>query len=575
MAQNWFAQNAPDRTQAQPQVASKTNWFDANKPSVESMSQAPVNANSATSTPPSFLSRAKDYMVSMLPKAGDIPAAAGAAIGTAASMEFPPAIPFAAGAGAAIGERVHQLYQRFSGSEDYPKTATDALTRMAGQGLTYGASEAIPGLAQTHAANPGAVGSSISKAFVRSPETLMTRALGSSDASLQDRMPTIRGQLKEAEKVTGPINNVRKLKSAADRQFRVNSTQYRTEIIDPQRDVVVPNSRALDQMAQIDAIPPGIPEEERAAITSEIQSQGNKDFTIGELDQLRSDLGKGQTPRYNKKLSGQLQEDPTSKTISTARDKFVRNMFYDSLDRYGLGGSDAARELNNRIGAMIHIQDAVKPRINPSVAEQRPLVERGIRATVRATGDVASLGQLERFQNSLSNKTINSDIATAMKRWKGGESKPVTISLKPSAPVVPRDPYQSGSGYQPQGAPPVPEGLGTGPEDPLMRDPYTNKVRGPANPNLPVRVQGRQMPAYSSGDIRSETPPEVTTGSPLNKDQGGGISTPAGGKSVKPSGKSSAKLINVELDDLTGQPKYWVYMDPLTGKPFRSTVKLK
>lgn len=124
-----------------------------------------------------------------------------------------------------------------------------------------------------------------------------------------------------------------------------------------------------------------------------------------------------------------------------------------------------------------------------------------------------------------------------------------------------------------------PETLSNGREEEIIVDPYTGRARGYSNPNLPVRVQGREMPAYTGGDTNLESKTTVTAGEKLNKDLGGGISTvDIGGKSypkVPTSGPAKGMtLSHVEEDPLTGKPSTYIYTDA-TGRKLRFSLPQK
>src|SRR5262245_10252536 len=111
-----------------------------------------------------------------------------------------------------------------------------------------------------------------------------------------------------------------------------------------------------------------------------------------------------------------------------------------------------------------------------------------------------------------------------------------------------------------------------------MGAPRTSKVTGEQAPTAPATREirtgrlipertgapyaGRQgFPLEEQEYIPSPSELRVTTGRPLSKDVGGGISVPEGGKSVR-LGKMKMTFLGTIPDPLTGKPAKWVYQDP-------------
>jgi hypothetical protein len=263
----------------------------------------------------------------------------------------------------------------------------------------------------------------------RSSETLATRGLGPSDKTFQQHLPIALSELKEAEKVLGPAKNVPQFLRATKRQFGVNSAGI-DEIVAPQRNIVTPLTvgRRL-RGAQLAAIPKDIKPAARDRLVNDIIERTPLRPKIGWLNQIRSETAATQSPFYGKDLSGQLTMEAGQRAVDIARGRASRELFYESLDKYGYGGGDAARTLNSRNGALIHFEDALRANANKSVATREPLPAR----VAYRVGQAMRPGKtLEGFAKG-ENRTVDQDLVTALRRW---DKTPDPVSTKIEPPVT-------------------------------------------------------------------------------------------------------------------------------------------
>lgn len=134
-------------------------------------------------------------------------------------------------------------------------------------------------------------------------------------------------------------------------------------------------------------------------------------------------------------------------------------------------------------------------------------------------------------------------------------------------------PYESG--YQPsQGADAIaPHGfLNNAVQPEVIMDPYTGKVRGYANRNLPVRVQGIPLPSGPTADTNLRSIVTATTGERPATTRGYPAGTPGAGSVV---GKGASLVLSHVEPGITGvRAPVYVYTELGSGKMIRSSVPL-
>lgn len=393
-------------------------------------------------------------LTDVLPTWHDVPAGIGAAVGTAlGSPGGPPGMILGAGAGASAGESIYQLGQHLFGSPEAPKTTEEALSRQIPP-LMMGPLEGVPFLARYAAEHPGmpALRRTLVNQFgplKRSSQTLLTRGLNPSDKFFQEHIEQGLSELKDAERTMGPIRNVKKAQAGLDRQSQTYNTQIKEQIVNPQASVTVPGSRDAMVQAQVEAIPEDVRLHDIGKYNRLVEKIGQRagDYTIGELNTLRSELGNRDSLYYGKDLSGQLTMDASDRAIEIARGNAARRLFYHSLDNApgALGGGEAAAEINSRIGSIIHMKDALLPNVNPSVAQVQPVGAR----VLHKVGQLSSPAGLRQIAKG-TKRTVDQDLALAVNRWRG-LPEPVKINLEPRVTGI--------AGTQ-EGLPFVPENIG-------------------------------------------------------------------------------------------------------------------
>lgn len=237
-----------------------------------------------------------------------------------------------------------------------------------------------------------------------SPETLTTKALNPSDKFFQKHVGPGLAELKAAQADLGkPITNP----ETAQAGLNLRTTKYNKDIakiVGEQNTVVVPGSGAEMARQQIAKIPADLKNNpvEYEKVVNRINAYHPHDFTIGELNTLRSELGNTQSAYYGKDLSGALTMDAGMRATEIARGRTARALFYKGLDSYGLGGGSEAAAINSRIGSMIHWQDALQDSLNESVKQREPLLSRA--------------GQ--KIRHPLTTTGLDNQLATAIERWK-------------------------------------------------------------------------------------------------------------------------------------------------------------
>lgn len=179
------------------------------------------------------------------------------------------------------------------------------------------------------------------------------------------------------------------------------------DLVKPQETVKVPGSGTLMRQQQIDAIPDDIKHNptEYQKVVDKVSAYHPEDYTIGELNKLRSELGATQSSFYGKDTSGALTMDAGTRAIDIARGNSARSMFYHAMDNYGLGGGVEAAETNSRIGSIIHMKDALEAKMNTSMAEKGSNLQTNVVRPFRRTVMRAEL------------KGVDEHLDAAVKAW--------------------------------------------------------------------------------------------------------------------------------------------------------------
>lgn len=344
-------------------------------------------------------------------------------IGGALTPEFGGAGAFPGGL---IGEGLYQLHQELTGSPNRPQTSNEAAWRYGWAGAPILGAQVgeqyIPQLA-ARTAQIGSVKEGLQQFFQRTPQSIMTESFGMSDPTFQSHIEGGLDELKQGASAMG--RNIQTVeggrKALGIQRNRINAMI--SQIVNPQRNMIVPGSYQALVDSQMAAIPTDIkPKAYDALVASIKETNGGKDLTIGQLNSMRSDLSATQSSFYGKDPSGQLTMDAGQRAVDIARGNTSRQLFYDSLDQHGLGGGQAARQLNGRIGDIIHTDDALFAAQNKSIAQQK--------------SPAGEMYQAVKQYFRPSKRTVDQALSTAVGRWRG-MPKPVSIGIeKPVSTLI-------------------------------------------------------------------------------------------------------------------------------------------
>jgi hypothetical protein len=233
-------------------------------------------------------------------------------------------------------------------------------------------------------------------------------------------------ELKAGELKTGkPVKDIDTARGAAQAQFRDELMPARRNIIDPQAIVEVSGSRDVLIRAKIDAIPadirPGSPEYK--ALVEKARSSIPKDLNLGELEKMNSSLNQQTRTFHQSKLSVALsKEESASGAMDIAAERATRQLMEQGMEKQGLGGNAALKQINKRIGALIKIEDGI------DTVEKQARLESNMpwlhlyripspwHPSIYRSGEVP----------------INTRIARAMKNWEG-TNPPIPSGLRSTA----------------------------------------------------------------------------------------------------------------------------------------------
>jgi hypothetical protein len=235
-------------------------------------------------------------------------------------------------------------------------------------------------------------------------QTLITKGLSPTDKNFQSYVDAGLSELKAAQKEVGTIKDVPTAQRGLDGRWKTYDADIK-EMVKPREHQVVPGSAQNMIDRQIAAIPDDWKlhnPTDYNKLVEQLKNAHPHDYTIGELNQVRSDLGKANSAYYGKDIQGQLTMDVGSKAVQMARETAARDLFYKGMDQFGEGAP--VRELNSRVGAILHLQDELWDNLNKSVAERRPFVSRTITRPIK-TSMGAEL------------KGVDEHLGAAVKRW--------------------------------------------------------------------------------------------------------------------------------------------------------------
>lgn len=249
------------------------------------------------------------------------------------------------------------------------------------------------------------------------PQTLITKALNPSDINFQRHVDTGLSELKAGQRELGrPIKGVEDSLAGLALQRTKNSKGV-DSLVKPQATMTYPGSAKIMADKQVAAIPETFrlhDPEGYALEVKRIRSAHPDDYKLGELNSIRSEAGSQKTPFYSKNTSGQLTAEAGNQATDIARGTTARALLYKGMDEYGLGGGAEAAELNRRIGAGIHLEDALKKNRNASVKEMKPTISKA----------------LDRIKNPLSTTGVDDQLALAVQRWRR-LPEPVSTKIEP------------------------------------------------------------------------------------------------------------------------------------------------
>lgn len=272
-------------------------------------------------------------------------------------------------------------------------------------------------------------------------------------------------QLKAGEaKIGKPVKDIDSALEAEKAQFEQELMPARRKIIDPQKGVTIPGSRRQLIKAKVEAIPadirPGTPEYVR--LVNDIKESIPVDLTLGELEDITTSLNQQNRGYHQAKLSSALSKmENANGAMNVAAEIAARQIMQDGMEKLGLGGADALREINQRIGALIRIRDAIFS------AEKTARTE-------------AALPRFRRLTKRGS--TVNEGIAAAMRDWKT-KSGPIDVKMRAPAPPSRQLAASNTNGIPIEGTAPDPSSVkGTG----VPKGQFYTKLLGPAK----TRIEG-------------------------------------------------------------------------------------
>lgn len=246
------------------------------------------------------------------------------------------------------------------------------------------------------------------------PEPVITflRALGTSDPTAREWIPKLMDELNKA----GNVKTVDDARVAIKKRMDVYNPAVE-KILEPQKDVVVPGSRAEHLQARIEAIPERIRLDDPAkyqAMVKDAQNSVGKgsDYTIGELDNLRKSYER--SVKHNQSISASMTADESTAAMDRASERFIIGKFYDSLQ--DVPGGASVQGIKSQIGAMLKGEEALSKRANRAAIQSGQALPAKI---VEGAGHMMRPGKYAENFGSGVTSMINSDLASSLRRWSG------------------------------------------------------------------------------------------------------------------------------------------------------------
>lgn len=421
-------------------------------------------------------------------------------------------------------------------------------------------------IAESVKAAPHTASDMLSDKFKPTPEITALRASRSAKPEIQAAIPKVLDELGQWSDESGqPVRTVKETRAGIDGRMKVYN-QISDAIAAPHNDATVPGSRARMAKAKIEAIPEDIrldkPRQYQNLVKSIQDAENLPDYTIGELNDLRKSLNdKNNAAGKNRSLA--MKAEHSTNAIEQAAGKIARNEFYDALEKVS-GQGEVVRELKARTGAMIEYDNALRPLENQSILESgKSLTQKGVELAGKAMTPGSTLKHFGE------NATINSDIASAVRRWKrrpaGVLKAPVgrrlaltagsgEFSIDPSAAPAyghpnPANMLRSKSSAEPMGIPQPYEDVT--PAKPKML---------PSAPDTTTHVKAKPIPREARTTVKATVKPSAWEMPPkavgvLEQYLQGRKKLGEGGSSSQNSiGSSAAELLRERIDPKYGVP---------------------
>lgn len=264
-------------------------------------------------------------------------------------------------AGGAAQQGAEKGLESLGVSPDYAEPAGDAMGLVAGGVAAKYGPEAISGAAN---------GIQQTLSPTRDPVDLMTRALKpkSTNVGFRDSLARSMPELKAVEPQLGPIESNEQLLDAIPVAKQHVRAQF-NQMLGPQA------QRGVDGSPIADAIRETIPDQlilENPAHADAIAAKADvyrQPFTVEQLDDFLKTTNAQLESYYNKYPTSQrkaLAGDPEVAALE-AKAKATRDVLYGALDDPGQGA--AARELNQRYGALLNLEGEANRRLNVALRQ--------------------------------------------------------------------------------------------------------------------------------------------------------------------------------------------------------------
>lgn len=239
-------------------------------------------------------------------------------------------------------------------------------------------------------------------------------------------------ELKDAEIQHGPITHVDQAVEATRSRVDLYN-QENAKLLQPYNKLPVRGSRRAMVDAEIAAIPDTLRVGDPAKYNSTVNNIRTKlrlpDLTVKELNDMRVSANKQFREFYSKNPLGQMTAEQQLHTATLeAQGSAARGLIYDRLPS---NISEAFAENNSRIGAMTKLeQNLYRTQDAARLQSATPSLSFG-----RIKNAITSKGASELTHGGSS--TINSDLANAMRRWKGSNAP---VILGPAPELHPMNP---------------------------------------------------------------------------------------------------------------------------------------